>query len=79
MVLESLKKQGFSPRKRRVSITGGDPLDPEHREGLKELIQVLKDNGAWVNIEAAGNVVDHEILTPLISSVSISKLHRPKS
>ena len=61
MVLEALKKQGFSPRKRRVSITGGDPLDPEHREGLKELIQVLKENGAWVNIEAAGNVIDHEI------------------
>ena len=39
----------------------GDPLDPEHREGLKELIQVLKENGAWVNIEAAGNVIDHEI------------------
>jgi len=61
MVLEELAKQGFSSRKRRVSITGGDPLDPEHRESLKELIAVLKENGAWVNIEAAGNVIDHEV------------------
>ena len=61
MVLEELTKQGFSARKRRISITGGDPLDLEHRESLKELISVLKENGAWINIEAAGNIVDHEI------------------
>jgi 7-carboxy-7-deazaguanine synthase len=61
MVLEELALQGFSPRKRRISITGGDPLDPEHREGLIELISVLKEKGAWVNIEAAGNIIDHEV------------------
>lgn len=61
MVLEELAQQGFSSRKRRISITGGDPLDPDHRESLLELIGVLKKHGAWVNIEAAGNVIDHEV------------------
>lgn len=61
MVMEELEREGFSKRKRRISITGGDPLDPEHIIGLKELIKVLKENGAWINIEAAGNIVDHEI------------------
>ena len=61
MVIKELEKNGFSPRKRRVSITGGDPLDPQHIEGLKELIRVLKGEGAWINIEAAGNVVDQEV------------------
>lgn len=61
MVLEELKKEGFSKRKRRVSITGGDPLDPQHIEGLMELIKVLKSEGAWINIEAAGNVVHHGV------------------
>ena len=61
MMLEELQKLGFSKKKRRISITGGDPLDPEHRNGLKELINVLKREGAWINIEAAGNVIDHDI------------------
>mgnify|MGYP001332918781 CR=1 FL=1 len=52
---------GFGPLRRRVSITGGDPLDSNHLEGLQELIEALKKLNAWINIEAAGNIVNHEI------------------
>ena len=58
---DALKKQGFSRQKRRISITGGDPLDPFHRESLLELIKILKEQKAWINIEAAGNIVDDEV------------------
>ena len=61
MVLKEIIDNGFCSTRRRISITGGDPLDPQHKESLLELLDVLKQQGAWVNIEAAGNVVDEEV------------------
>lgn len=44
---------------RRVSITGGDPLHPQHTQGLMELMIELKLLGFWINLEAAGSrIVD---------------------
>ncbi len=46
---------------KRVSITGGDPMHPKHIEGVKFLAKFLKDKGHYVNIEASGTRVDHEL------------------
>lgn len=51
----------IDPSKRRVSITGGDPLDVRHLVGLKALISVLKGAGVKINVEAAGLKVVPEI------------------
>jgi len=48
-------------RVKSVSITGGDPLHPSHISGLTELIKTLKGKGYFINIEAAGVRVVHEI------------------
>ncbi len=56
--VESLSSQGRWPLK-RVSITGGDPLHPQHVPGLMELMMELKLRGYWINLEAAGaRIVD---------------------
>jgi len=53
-----LSQEGRWPL-RRVSITGGDPLHPQHTAGLMELIIELKLLGFWINLEAAGSrIVD---------------------
>lgn len=49
------------PSKRRVSITGGDPLDVRHLVGLKALVKILKNAGVTINVEAAGLKVVPEI------------------
>lgn len=46
---------------KRVSITGGDPLHPKNTPGVIALAQQLKNMGYFVNIEAAGTRVVHEI------------------
>ncbi|MFZ4715700.1 MAG: 4Fe-4S cluster-binding domain-containing protein [Bacteriovoracaceae bacterium] len=60
-VLEDVYKLAgnYPNRIRRVSITGGDPLHPKHVPQVLELSKVLKKEGYFVNIEAAGTrVVD---------------------
>ncbi len=54
------KIRSFAPIQ-RVSITGGDPMHPGHKQSVLELIQWLKSHGYYVNIEAAGSRVDHQI------------------
>ena len=62
-VIEQLKEHGFGSRTRRVSITGGDPLDDQNISSVLELVQELKKHKAWINIEAAGNVYASEIFS----------------
>lgn len=45
----------------RVSITGGDPLHPQHVPGLMELMIELKLRGYWVNLEAAGSRIVEDV------------------
>ena len=63
MIIDQCKEQGFSSSRRRISITGGDPLDLEHIESVFELIKALKEEGAWINIEAAGDKFNQEIFS----------------
>lgn len=37
-----------------ISITGGDPLDERHREGLLALLKELRDRNFFINIEISG-------------------------
>lgn len=49
----------YPHRVKRVSITGGDPLHPQHTGSVIELAGELKKRGYFVNIEASGaRVVD---------------------
>lgn len=45
----------------KISLTGGDPLDPIHKKGLLELLERLKQENYWVNIEASGQRFDADI------------------
>jgi len=58
--IEDLCGQGAT-RIKRISITGGDPLHPKNTQGVLELTRRLKKSGFYVNIEAAGTRVVHEI------------------
>lgn len=58
--IEDLCGQGPT-RIKRISITGGDPLHPKNTPGALELTRRLKKSGFYVNIEAAGTRVVHEI------------------
>lgn len=56
--VRELSEQGTHALK-RVSITGGDPFHPKHEAGVTLLVQALKQQGYFVNIEAAGSrIVD---------------------
>jgi 7-carboxy-7-deazaguanine synthase len=59
-VLEQIESEGMG-KIRKVSITGGDPLHPKHVPAVLALCQTLKKKGFWVNIEASGFRVVHEI------------------
>lgn len=49
----------YPHRIKRVSITGGDPLHPQHAPSVELLAIELKKRGFYINIEAAGTrVVD---------------------
>lgn len=56
-------------RIKRVSITGGDPLHPKHVPAVVALSRELKKRGYFINIEAAGTRIVHEIFD-LIDFVS---------
>lgn len=51
----------YPVRLKRVSITGGDPLHPKHVPAVAALAKELKKRGYYVNIEAAGTRIVHEI------------------
>lgn len=46
---------------KRLSITGGDPLHPRHRPAVLELINHYRQQGLFINIEAAGSEIVPEI------------------
>lgn len=56
-------------RVKRVSITGGDPLHPKHVPAVAALAKELKKRGYFINIEAAGTRLVHEVFD-LIDFVS---------
>tara|TARA_R110002072_G_scaffold276051_1_gene437471 strand:+ start:215847 stop:216554 length:708 start_codon:yes stop_codon:yes gene_type:complete len=58
--LEKLKDLGGEKIK-RVSITGGDPLHPSLINQTLKLVKELKARRYWVNIEAAGTRLPHEL------------------
>lgn len=51
----------FPNQLKRVSITGGDPLHPKLVPGVLELSHLLKREGFYVSIEAAGTRIVDEI------------------
>lgn len=58
-VWQRVWEESYEGRIKRVSITGGDPLHPQHEKQVLELAGFLKQRGWFVNIEAAGvRVVD---------------------
>lgn len=68
-ILEEIKKESYDGKIKRVSITGGDPLHPKHTEQVLTLVKELKARRYFVNIEAAGTRLVHDIfdLTDFIS------------
>ena len=51
----------YPMRVKRVSITGGDPLHPKHVPAVRALARELKKRGYYINLEAAGTRLVHEI------------------
>lgn len=60
-VLEKISVESKKGLVKRVSITGGDPLHPQHVPAVVALVKELKARGYQINIEAAGTRVVHEI------------------
>jgi 7-carboxy-7-deazaguanine synthase len=60
-VYREIKKETFSEKIKRVSITGGDPLHPKHLEGVIALAIKLKSEGYYINVEASGNTVAKDL------------------
>lgn len=60
-VLEKISEQSKKGLVKRVSITGGDPLHPQHVPSVVALVKELKARGYQINIEAAGTRVVHEV------------------
>ncbi len=62
-VIEEIYSQsGHYPHQlKRVSLTGGDPLHPKIAPGTLSLARVLKKEGFFISIEAAGTRVINEL------------------
>ena len=59
-VMQDIFRHGDDGAIRRVSITGGDPLHPQHLPAVCELARRLKAARYWVNLEASGTrIVQH--------------------
>lgn len=61
LVLEKIHKESLDGKIRNISITGGDPLHPQHVPHVLELVKRLKEKKYYINIEAAGTRVVSEI------------------
>ncbi|MBT6326188.1 MAG: 7-carboxy-7-deazaguanine synthase QueE [Bdellovibrionales bacterium] len=59
-ILENISLLNVNNTIKRVSITGGDPLDLNHLEGVLILIKVLKEKNYFINVEASGSSIVHE-------------------
>lgn len=60
-ILEKISEEGFRGSIKNISITGGDPLHPLHTPQVINLIKALKEKKYYINIEAAGTRIVHEI------------------
>ena len=60
-VLQQVSALSFHGKIKRVSITGGDPTHPQHEKDVLALVHQLKEKKYWVNLEASGTRVVHEI------------------
>jgi 7-carboxy-7-deazaguanine synthase len=60
-VMDQVYAEGFNGSIKNVSITGGDPLHPQHVPHVLSLVQTLKEKKYYINIEAAGTRVVDEI------------------
>lgn len=60
-ILAAVHDESYQGSIRRVSITGGDPLHPKNVPAVLELSKILKRKGFFVNLEAAGTRIVHEI------------------
>jgi len=62
-VLAEIDKVGHNGLIRRVSITGGDPLNCKNIDAALALAQSLKEKNYYLNIEASGDRVAHDLFT----------------
>lgn len=60
-ILLKVHNEGHKGLIKNVSITGGDPLHPVHVPHVIRLATKLKENGYYINIEAAGSRVVEEV------------------
>lgn len=60
-ILDEIQNQGANKGIKNISITGGDPLHPGHVPFVLELVKALKNEGFYINLEAAGTRVVDEI------------------
>jgi 7-carboxy-7-deazaguanine synthase len=61
LVMADIRLTGLAGKIKRVSITGGDPLHPKLLPACLELVKELKKEGYFINIEAAGTRITHEL------------------
>lgn len=64
-ILDRVSTQSLRGKIKRISITGGDPLHPSQIVALVALIKELKARRFFVNIEAAGTRIIHEVFDQL--------------
>ena len=60
-IVEDIKALSQEEALHWVSITGGDPLDIRHRQGVLTLIKTLCTIGFKINLEASGNTIVPDI------------------
>lgn len=60
-IVDSVEEISRSTQIKRVSLTGGDPNSPRHREALLDLVRLLKKKDYFLNIEASGTLVDNDL------------------
>ncbi len=59
--MQDIRLQGGEGAIRRVSITGGDPLHSKHLPSVMELVKRLKAAKYWINLEASGTRIVHQL------------------
>lgn len=69
-LLKEIWDTGHDGKIKRVSITGGNPLNPKNLLAVRALIRELKGNGYFVNIEASGQENDGEVFD-LVDFISL--------
>ncbi len=60
-ILQIVHKEAKDGAIKRVSITGGEPLESLHQNGLIALLKQLKEAGYFINLETSGLLFNQEI------------------